>query len=265
MVERFFFTWLRGIVWSQEPRERMVTWGLLVLGVAGLSPLSPTTPLAVGDPPQTVASVGAITGVVLLGLAVIISGIFAWVRTPRLDLVWDEKFISNYTAKVAALAPGLPNTVETDVQLFRLGVVNHGMRTVKSCRVRLQSFGPQGADFLPRTLRLDSKATDTFDVSHGKASAPAHLIRFCETWDKEEGSDCFYICYADNSPRPVQKGPRYTFTLILSGEDHQDVVKQYDVTVDNYKRLSLAPHRRRGPRQFRLGPYLFTVNLERVR
>lgn len=234
-----------------------MTWLLLGLSVA--APLTVTTPVSLGSPPGApIASVGTISGIVLVLLAVVATGVLAWVRTPRLDFLWDRALEHKWQENTEAVAPGAPVTIAHEIRRIRLGIINRGQKTVRNCRVRLMEFTPQGATFLPRPLRLDSKDVDTFDVDPGYT--PQELIRVIEARTSGPGSDVLEICYADNSPRPLKKGTDYIFTLALSGEDHPLVTRRYVVHTYSGGEVTIYPHK--APRVIEV--LSFRLELKRV-
>ena len=240
MARRFLSTWFRRMLpLAGAPQERIVN--AFTLGAAAVLGIGEKTQITIGT--ERWLTVGQAVAIIILFIVVVIAGVLAWFTTPRLDLVCDERFIY----------------IRPDgTQIVRLGVVNHSGKTVKKCRVQVHSFIPQGATFLPRTLRFDHVSTDEVDINPG--SDPQYFVRFLDHQDQQS---VFNINYADNSPRPVQKGD-YVFTLLVSGEDQPPLAKHYDVHTDANNRLYVSPHRHRGPKTFSLFGRLFvTVDIQR--
>ena len=136
MARRFLGNWVRSIIQSEEPRERVMTW--ILIGAGLIAPITATTPIFLGS--QRIASVGVIIGIILFSLITIVTGILAWVRTPRLDIVFDPE-------DPACILVTQDSNGRTK-RMYRVRVVNGSGSTVKGVEVSLTQHSGQGSSIL---------------------------------------------------------------------------------------------------------------------
>jgi hypothetical protein len=147
--------------------------------------------------------------------------------TPRLELVFD----SFPSCRHDFLFQGRAAT------LFRVGLINHGGKTIENVRVSLEYIEPQGITFVPVRLRFmhERRPDEEFGLHPGKIpSLFVDVITDVRSGESTESIQqrIFILQYAVDGIPNVLQPDKYRLTLLAEGRDVQPDRKSFLVSWD---------------------------------
>lgn len=226
MLRSFVRTWMRGIFWSQAPRDRVVTAGL---GIGALFfAISEKTPVRIGDGEAAMTfALGHLVAAVLLLVGVMIAGVLAWVRTPRLDIVFDP-------ADQACMFVTKDDHGRTD-RMYRVIIVNNSSSTIENASVWITQHFNQGSSILPQRIRFkderfQGQRSENYEqlskISPGKSAQ-----RYADVVSHFDASQDYPILMKfalTDIPNELESRP-YVLTLVAKSYNAPEVTRQFEI------------------------------------